>query len=196
MLTADMVVLIVFGACLLFGALFGFSRGLRWFTSGAFGIIISIIITYFLIGIVLDWGFVKALMEKLVDALSASDSWICSILLNLRADLIVVTAILFTAVQILRMIVVSVIARIMESDNKIMRVLNSILGVAFFILFAIVMLLVVFQIIAWINGTDGTFYQGLVGSTFGLDKIFLENPLNSIFESIRMGAGAGAGAGE
>lgn len=196
MLTADMVVLIVFGACLLFGALFGFSRGLRWFTSGAFGIIISIIITYFLIGIVLDWGFVKALMEKLVDALSASDSWICSILLNLRADLIVVTAILFTAVQILRMIVVSVIARIMESDNKIMRVLNSILGVAFFILFAIVMLLVVFQIIAWINGTDGTFYQGLVGSTFGLDKIFLGNPLNSIFENIRMGAGAGAGAGE
>lgn len=189
MMTADTVVLIVMGACLLFGALFGFSRGLKWFTSGVFGVAISVVVTYFLLGVVLEWGFVKTLMEKLVAALASSDSWICDLLLNLRADIIVVTAILFTIVQILRMIVVSVIAKIMESDNKVMRVLNSLLGVVFFIAFAIIMLLVVFQIIAWINGIEGTFYQGLVGSAFGLDVIFRENPLNSIIESIRLGIG-------
>ena len=47
------------------------------------------------------------------------------------------------------------------------------------------------QIIAWISGTDGGFYESLQGSVFGLDKIFTDNPLNSVFESIRAAGTSG-----
>ena len=189
MLTADTIVLIVGIACLLFGALFGFSRGLRWFTSGVFGIIISIIVTYFLIGVVLKWGFVQDLINKLLTALQGSDSWICKVLLSIHVEIIAVALVIFTVAQILRMILVSVIAKIMEAPNNVMRTINSVLGVVFFLAFALIILLIVFQVAAWTNGTDGTFYQSLVGSKLGLDAIFRDNPLNSIIESFRSDVG-------
>lgn len=189
MITADIVVLIVFLSCLIVGSLFGFSRTIRWFTGGIFGIIISIIVSYFLFGIVLDWGFVRFLLDKLVTALAASDSWICKVLLAIRLELIVFGLALFTVVQILRMIIVSALSRVMQTSTPVMRVINSLFGVVFLLAFSLMMMLVVFQVIAWIGGVEGQFYQGLIGSNFGLDSIFRDNPLNSIFENIRISAG-------
>lgn len=186
MITADVIVLVAFLLCLVFGSVLGFGKGLRLFTGGVFGRIISVVICYFLFGVVLSWGFVQDLLLKFTDMLAAQDSWICNLLLKIRVDLIVFALVLFIVVQILRRLVVYIISNVMESNNKVISVLNRLLGVVFLIAFAIVFMLIVFQIIAWVGGTDGAFSQNLTGSAFGLDNIFADNPLNSVFESIRL----------
>ena len=185
MITADVIVLVALLVCIMLGAFMGFGKGLRLFTGGVFGRIISVVICYFLFGIVLSWGFVKDLLLRFTDMLAEQDSWICNLLLKIRIDMIVFAAVLFVVVQILRRLLVSIVAEIMEIDNKFFRVLNKILGIVLFVAFAVIFTLIVFQIIAWISGTDGGFYESLQNSVFGLDKIFTDNPLNAVFENIR-----------
>ncbi|MBP5467282.1 MAG: hypothetical protein J6Y43_06960 [Clostridia bacterium] len=195
MITADVIAIITLAACILLGAALGFGKGLRFITGGIFGKIISIVICYFLFGIVLSFGFVQDLLLKFTTALSENGSWICNLLLNIRIDLIVFAIALFIVVQILRKIVVRIIANVMEMDNKVLSVINRLLGVVLLAAFAAMITLIVFQIIAWISGTDGAFFNNLQDSAFGLDKLFVNNPLNSVFESIRMEF-AGGGSGE
>lgn len=185
MITADIIVIIAFVACIVLGSMFGFGKALRLFTGGAFGVVISIVICYFLFGVVLSWGFVQTLLNKFTTALQDNGSWFCNFLLTIRIDLIVFALVLFFIVQMLRRLVVYIIAHVLETDNKFISVLNRILGVVFLIAFAIVLMLIVFQIIAWVSGTDGGFYNSVQGSVFGLDKMFVDNPLNAVFESIR-----------
>lgn len=191
MITADVVVLIALLICVLLGAFMGFGKGLRLFTGGVFGRIISVVICYFLFGIVLSWGFVQDLLARFTAMLAEKDTWICNLLLQIRIDMIVFGAVLFLVVQILRHLVVHIVAGVFEIDNKVIRIINKILGVALFLAFAAVFTLIIFQIIAWIGGTDGGFVENLRGSAFGLDKIFTDNPLNSFFESIRAAGTSG-----
>lgn len=192
MITADVIVLVALLICIVLGSFMGFGKGLRLFTGGVFGRIISVVICYFLFGIVLSWDFVQDLLLRFTTMLSEQDTWICNLLLKIRIDMIVFALALFIVVQILRHLVVHIIAGVMEVDNKVMRVFNKILGVVLFLAFAVVFMLVIFQIIAWVSGTDGGFYQSLQGSAFGLDKIFTDNPLNSVFESIRASGSSGS----
>lgn len=186
MITADVIVLAVLAACVILGAGLGFGKVLRFITGGIIGKIISLVICYFLFGVVLHFGFVQDLLLKFTTALSDNGSWICNLLLSIRIDLIVFAIALFIVVQILRKIVVYIIANVMEINNKAVSVINRILGIALLLAFNIMLMLIAFQIIAWISGTDGAFYTNLEGSVFGLDKLFVNNPLNSVFESIRM----------
>ena len=192
MITADVIVLVALLICIVLGAFMGFGKGLRLFTGGIFGRIISVVICYFLFGIVLSWGFVQDLLLKFTTMLAEQDSWICNLLLKIRIDMIVFAVVLFIVVQILRSIVVHIIAGVMEVDNKFISVINKIMGVVLLLAFTVIFALIVFQIIAWVSGTDGAFYESLQGSAFGLDKIFTDNPLNSIFESIRAVSSSGA----
>ena len=191
MITADLIVLVALLICIVLGAFMGFGKGLRLFTGGVFGRIISVVICYFLFGIVLSWSFVQDLLLKFTTMLAEKDTWICNLLLQIRIDMIVFGAVLFLAVQILRHLVVHIIAGVFEIDNKAIRIINKILGVVLFLAFAVIFTLIIFQIIAWISGTDGGFYESLQGSVFGLDKIFTDNPLNSVFESIRAAGTSG-----
>ncbi|MEG9430551.1 MAG: hypothetical protein VZQ61_06505 [Christensenellaceae bacterium] len=191
MITADLIVLVALLICIVLGAFMGFGKGLRLFTGGVFGRIISVVICYFLFGIVLSWSFVQDLLLKFTTMLAEQDTWICNLLLQIRIDMIVFGAVLFLAVQILRHLVVHIIAGVFEIDNKAIRIINKILGVVLFLAFAVIFTLIIFQIIAWISGTDGGFYESLQGSVFGLDKIFTDNPLNSVFESIRAAGTSG-----
>lgn len=186
MITADVIVLAVLTACVILGAGLGFGKVLRFITGGIIGKIISLVICYFLFGVVLHFGFVQDLLLKFTTALSDNGSWICNLLLSIRIDLIVFAIALFIVVQILRKIVVYIIANVMEINNKAVSVINRILGIALLLAFNVMLMLIAFQIIAWISGTDGAFYTNLEGSVFGLDKLFVNNPLNSVFESIRM----------
>ena len=192
MITADVIVLIALLLCLVLGSFMGFGKGLRLFTGGVFGKMISVVICYFLFGIVLSWGFVQDLLLRFTTMLAEQDIWICNLLLKIRIDMIVFALALFIVVQILRRVVVHIISGVFEIDNKVISVINKILGVALFIVFTAIFTLIVFQIIAWIGGTDGGFYQSLQGSAFGLDKIFTDNPLNAVFEHIRAVDSAGA----
>ncbi len=191
MITADVIVLVALLICIVLGAFMGFGKGLRLFTGGVFGRIISVVICYFLFGIVLSWSFVQDLLLRFTTMLAEQDTWICNLLLQIRIDMIVFGAVLFLAVQILRHLVVHIIAGVFEIDNKAIRIINKILGVVLFLAFAVIFTLIIFQIIAWISGTDGGFYESLQGSVFGLDKIFTDNPLNSVFESIRAAGTSG-----
>lgn len=186
MIIADVIVLISFLACMIIGSAFGFGRVLKWVTGGVSGKIISVVICYFIYGVVLYWGFVQALMLKFTTVLQEDGSWICRVLLTIRIDMIVFFAVLFVVVQGLRKLVVSIIGKVMSVDNKVISVVNRILGVVLLTVFAAICMLIAFQVIAWVSGTEGEFYQGLNGSVFGLDSVFRDNPLNSVFESIRL----------
>ena len=185
MIFADYILLLLIVASIFLGAIFGFGKGLKWFTKGRFGKIISIVVCYFLFGVVLNWGVVQVLLGKFTAALEANGSGFCNFLLAIRIDLIVFAIALFIIVQILRIIVVAIIRKIMEIKNKFFIVVNKVLGVALFAGFAAMAGLIVFQIIAWISGAEGPLYQSLQGSAFGLDYVFKNNPLNAFFESIR-----------
>ena len=74
MITADVIVLISLLACLVLGSFMGFGKGLRLFTGGVFGRIISVVICYFIFGIVLSWGFVQDLLLKFTTMLAEQDS--------------------------------------------------------------------------------------------------------------------------
>ena len=185
MIFADLILILLIVASVLLGAIFGFGKGLKWFTSGIFGKIISIVVCYFLFGVVLNWGISQALLSKFIAALEANGSGFCNFLLSIRIDLIVFAVALFIVVQILRVIVVSIIRRVMEIKNKGVIVINKVLGIVLFAAFAAMAGLIVFQVIAWISGAEGPVYQSLQGSAFGLDYVFSHNPLNAFFESIR-----------
>ena len=186
MITADAIVLISFLGCLFIGSAFGFGRVLKWVTGGVAGKIISVVICYFIYGVVLDWSFVQAFIAKFVLTLQENGSWICKVLLAIRIDMIVFFAVLFVAVQILRRFVVKLVGKVMSVNNKAVSVLNRILGAILLIVFAAICMLIVFQLVAWVSGTEGAFYEGLQGSAFGLDSVFKDNPLNSVFESISL----------
>lgn len=185
-ITADLIVLSLFFVCLFVGSAFGFGTVLKWVTGGVSGKIISLIVCYFLFGIVLDWEFVRAFMEKITTALKDDGSLICKVLLAIRIDMIAFAAVLFVAVQVLRRIVVIIIGKVMGVKNKVISVINRVLGVILLTTFAAIVMLIVFQVVAWVSGTECEFYQSLQGSAFGLDELFKNNPMNSVFESIRL----------
>ena len=181
MITADIIVLV---ACIIFvliGALAGFGKGLKFFTSGIFGVIISIFVCYLIFGLVLDWDAVRELLQKFNDWLAAQGS-VGTFFADIHTDRIVLAVVLFIIIQILRIIVVKIIKSVVEINNVLFRIINKILGAAFFFAFALAILLIVFQIIAWIGGdTYANFLAKLDGSIFRLDDLLINNPLNSIF---------------
>lgn len=162
------------------GLLLGFGRCLKIFTSGIFGIIISIIITYFLIGIVASWGFVKDLLDKFTLALIENGSPFCMFLRTIGIESIVLAVILFIIVQILRIIIVNIVKGIAEADNVVMKVINKFFGVVFALAFFAMLTLIVFQIIYLIGGeTSANFREYLTGA-LKLEVLYDNNPLRTI----------------
>ncbi|MCD7728419.1 MAG: hypothetical protein LUI60_00710 [Clostridia bacterium] len=181
MLTADWIAI---GAIIIFallGAFLGFGKGLKFFTSGIFGIIISVVVCYLTLGFVLDISFVKELLAKFNEWLYSKGS-VATFLADISIGKVVAAIILFIIVQIVRMIVVKILKSIVEIDNKFFIVINKILGTAFFLAVLVAIALIVFQIFAWIGGeTYVNFYSNLEGSLLLLDKLCANNPLISIF---------------
>lgn len=167
------------------GAIAGFGRTLKAVTDGFFGVIISVIITYFLLGLVLKLSFVQNLVEKLVLALKGSSAPICSILLTIRIDVIVVAVALFVIVQLLRKLVVLLLKRVFEAKNPVSSAVNKIFGILLAEVVMFVILLVAFQIVFWIT-KEGAFYNFIKGSFFGLDKLYLSNPIASFIAKLNL----------
>ena len=70
MILADWIAIAVVAAFILIGALVGFGKGLKFFTGGIFGIIISILVCYLVGGLVLEIPFVHDILEKFIQALT------------------------------------------------------------------------------------------------------------------------------
>ena len=76
----DWIVIGVLVLSLLIGSLVGFGKLLKIFTGGIVGVIISVVVTYFCIGIVSSWGFVQELMAKLLTVMKNADNTIVNFL--------------------------------------------------------------------------------------------------------------------
>ena len=79
MITADVIAIILTLVFFIGGVLLGFGKTLKLLTDGVVGKIISVVVCYFLFGIVLALPFVQDLLNRLVDALRENGNFICRI---------------------------------------------------------------------------------------------------------------------
>lgn len=166
------------------GVLAGFGNGLKFFSHGWMGRIVSIVICYFIFGLVLKIPFVEEAMAKFVAKLD-ENKWYLKVLKYVRIDLIAFAVILYFVVQIAKRLLLGIIEKIFEANVWLMRILNKFLGAAIYLFILLLVTLIVFQIAYYIKGTDGAIYAKIQGSLFGLDKLYLDNPLNAVIDSIR-----------
>ena len=184
MITADYVSIAVILFTILLGSVLGFGRLLRIVASGWTGKIISVVICYFLFGIVLNWGFVQDLLNSFLE-LFGSEGFFAKLCRTIRLDVIVFAIVLFISVQILRKITVGIIEKIVEINNPVMRIINKTLGVLFGIALVLAIVMIVFSLSSLIgNGVEGTIYQSVKDSWFGLGKLYVNNPISNAIKSI------------
>lgn len=164
----------------LIGLMLGFGKLLKVFTGGIFGIIISIVVTYFLIGVVASWHFVQVLMGKLNETMEASDSKFVHFLARISTSKIILGIILFVVVQLLRIIIVKIIKGVAEIDNPVIKAFNRIGGMLFMLAVIIMLALIVFQIVYWIGGDSAASFRSYLTGGLRLEWVFDNNPLRYI----------------
>lgn len=181
MINADWIAIAVVAVFCLIGLFVGFGRGLKFFTSGIFGVIISVFVCYGIGGLILELDFVQELLNKFNTLLIEKENVFCEFLLKIHIDVIVYYIALFVVVQIVRVIIVAILKNIAEINNIVFKTINRIFGLILFLAVLALITLFVFQVISWIGGsTAENFAAKLEGSVFKLDKLFENNPLLSL----------------
>ena len=187
MIIADWIVLGLIAFFCLLGMLVGFGKGLKFFTGGIFGFIISIFVCYTLGGLICNFGFVQDLLSSFRGVLEANGNGFCNFLLTIHIDVIVYYIVLFLVVTILRLIIVKIIASIVEIENVFLIMLNKTFGILLFVGVLFIFTLFVFQIISIIGGdTSANFLLKLSGSKLKLDWLFENNPFMAIIRYIKI----------
>lgn len=185
MITADIVVLSSFGISALFGLVLGFGKGLKLFTSGIFGMAISLLLCYCFGGMILNLSFVQELLKDFSSLWMGKEGAFYAFLENSRMELVLYYIVLFLMLQAMRVLLVKLIRGFMETDVLLMKVINRTLGLLLFVLIFFFVLLLVFQIISWIgHDTETKFLTEISGSRFHLDDIYHNNPLNGLMKLI------------
>lgn len=186
MITADWVAVGLTAFFCLVGVIAGFGRGLKFFTSGIFGFLISVLVCYCLGGFIYKLNFVQELLVKLVAAMSNKNGF-CDFLIKIHIEIAVYYVSLFIIVSIVRIIAVLLIKSIAETDNAVFKVINRLFGVILFLTVLSMLTLFVFHIISLIGGnTEANFTAHLEGSLFKLNKLFENNPLMSIIKALKI----------
>lgn len=186
MIFADWIALAIVVVFALIGLFAGFGKGLKFFTSGIFGVLISIFVCYCIGGLFLDIEFVQDLLAKFADLWTGKDGFFFDLLTQIHAEIIVYYIALFIVVQIVRVIVVAILKNIAEIKFLPISILNRLLGMALFVGAMLLIALFVFQIIMWVDGsTVEHVREAFDGSLFRLDWLFENNPLNSIIEQVQ-----------
>ena len=170
--------LVVLGSII--GIIVGFGKGLSILTKGIGGIIISVVVCYFIFGSLLNIRFVSGLLESFRNTLNENGSGFCKFVLAIRVDYIVYAIVLFVVVQILRKIIVGLINKGFSADNVIVKSLNRIFGLILSIAVLCIIVLLGMQLYSLIGGVSVETTNIFEGSFFKLDYIFANNPLNSI----------------
>lgn len=177
---ADWIALGVILVAAIIGLLLGFGKCLKLFTGGIVGIIISLVVTYFLMGIVSSWGFVKDIMAAFDQALVDNGSGFCNFLNSIGIESIVLAIALFIIVQLLRIFIVNIIKGISESDNTVVRVINKVFGMIFSLAFFFMLVLLIFQIIYMIGGDTAANFSSSLSGKLNIGWLFEHNPLRDI----------------
>ncbi len=184
MQTVDWIALGVIVVAALIGLILGFGKCLKFFTSGIVGFIISLVVVYFFLGIVASWPFVQELMGKLHDTMVSADNGFVDFLIKIGIEKIILAIALFLIVQILRIIIVSLIKNIVEMNNMVMRSINKFFGMVFMLAVVVMVTLIVFHIVAWVDGESSRHFREYLTGVFRLDWVYDHNPLIYIFKSI------------
>lgn len=146
MIVADWVAIGVVVASLGLGALIGFGKGLKFFTSGIFGFIIGVVICALVGTVFLDVPFVADLLAKL------RESWAgIEFLDKMHMDVIIYYVIMFVVVQLLRIILVLIIKAIFESENIVIKIVNRTLGAVLFLIIGVCIALLALKIVGWVE---------------------------------------------
>ena len=169
----DIVTIAVLVGMGILGLICGFGKSLKRFTGGIVGIIISVFVCTAIGGMVLSIGPVAEIVSNLNANLAAKAAFLDKI----HAGLIIYYIVLFLVVQILRIIVVKVICKIFEADNKPMKVINRILGLIFVPAVTLLFVLLLFAVFKAVE--DTAFIQSILEKLEGtiLLKLYEANPI-------------------
>ena len=184
MVTADWIVLGAIIVSAVLGLLFGFGKLLKFFTGGIAGFIISFVVVYFFLGVVSGWGFVRDLMLKLHTSMVNANNGFVDFLIKIGIEKIILAIIMFIVVQIARIAIVLTIKGILEIKSKPMIVINKLLGMIFALAVSTMLMLIVFQIVAWVGGSSAENFRNSLKGAFHLHWLFEHNPLNALFAKI------------
>lgn len=182
----DLFFVIALGAAAILGLVQGMGKVLKRLTRHLPGKIAAVVFTYFLFGTVLGLDFVQVILTEFVEMIAGWDNFFGKLLLIIRVDMIVFAVVLFFAVRLALKLAVSVLASFLEAKNPLSGIINRIGGALLSAACIFIVFLIVFQFAAWSTGFDGAMYEALADSRIGLDKLFLNNPLNAITETARL----------
>ncbi|MDE7083033.1 MAG: hypothetical protein K2O89_04950 [Clostridia bacterium] len=171
MIVIDWIFLGIILGGLFLGALFGFGGIFKFFTTGIFGIIISIVVCL-LVGTAF-YGPCEPLLNKISDAILANENWFCQFIGKLNIQNILYYVIMFVIVWILRLIIVRIIKSISQSENKVIKIMNRIMGSVFLLAILLVLFFCVLFVIGWVGGESAdNFSAYLASGALRLDRLF------------------------
>lgn len=171
MIVADWVFLGIILGGLALGSLLGFGKLFKFFTSGIFGIILSIVVC-FLIGAAFQ-GPLTPFLDGLAEKITSVDNWFCQFLGKINIQVILYYIIMFVVVWILRFIIVRIIKAVAESENKVLKVFNRVTGAVFFLAALLLIATLVLAVIGWVGGsTSDKVLEYLSTSKLGLGEIY------------------------
>ena len=171
--TIDIVTIGVFVVGALVGFIGGFGRGLKLFTKGIFGIIISVFVTATFAGMFLKIDTISGWIADITKL--ASQKW--AFFATINVGLIAYYLVFFLIIQLLRILVVKVICGIFEADNTVMKVINRVLGLVFVPAVLMALVLLVFAVFKIVDETQ--FVQDIVAKIDGtfLGVLYANNPI-------------------
>ena len=169
----DIITIGVFVLAALVGFIGGFGKGLKLFTKGIFGIVISVFVTATFAGMFLKIEQVSIWIADLTTL--ASQKWAFFATINI--GLIAYYLVFFLIVQLLRILVVKVICGIFEADNKVMKAINRVLGLIFVPAVVMALVLLVFAVFKIVDETH--FVKDIVAKMDGsfLGVLYANNPI-------------------
>ena len=180
MVLFDFIVLGLALVAIIIGVFAGFHRGMKFIFSGVSGFIVSLLVCYFVFGLVLNIGFVANFCTSLSQSLADNGSGFCNFLLTIRIDLIIVALVVIAIVQLLRIVFVVLIVKAFCEEVYNVSVLSRICGAFLFLVFFAVLILIVFGVLAIFNPIGDFLY----GSFLKLDVIYEWNPLVAIIDQV------------
>ncbi len=173
MSTIDIVTLAIGVLLLVLGYIRGFGKSLKTFCGGIVGIIISIFVCVAFGGMILGTELVTGWVGELNSILGGYAAF----LEKIQAGVIIFYIALFLASQLVRIIVLKVVCRIFEAENKVMKIINRVLGTIFAPASAFVFLLLVLSVVKLADGSElvTKFTSAIDGSI--IHKLYLINPI-------------------
>lgn len=158
------------------GLALGFGRTLKFFTKGIFGFILSVFICVSFGGMIAG---IPAVAEW-IGGLNAQLGEAWSFLGTIHLATVIYYIVLFFAVQLVRILVVKLIAGLFAADVLPVRVINRILGAALMVAAVLLLVLLVFAVMAIFGETQGVIdFVSKIDGTF-LGTLYTHNPIKFI----------------